>query len=38
MKKFALKFLRTDFEKDQERHVRRVEKIEPNNNNNHQKV
>lgn len=37
MKKIALKFLRTDFEKDQERHVRRVEKIEPANNNHEAK-
>ena len=33
MEKFAWKFLKTDFEKDQERHVRRVEKIDGNNNN-----
>lgn len=33
MKKIALKFLRTGFEKDKERHVRRVEKIEPANHN-----
>jgi ribose 5-phosphate isomerase B len=30
MKKIALKFLKTDFEKEEERHVRRVEKIEKN--------
>ena len=30
MKKIALKFLKTDFEKGEERHVRRVEKIEKN--------
>lgn len=28
MKKIALKFLRTDFEKNEERHVRRVKKID----------
>ncbi len=28
MKNISLKFLKTDFEKDQERHVKRVEKIE----------
>jgi len=28
MKKIAEKFLKTDFEKDQERHVRRIEKME----------
>ncbi|MFH1534216.1 MAG: ribose 5-phosphate isomerase B [Nitrospirota bacterium] len=33
MKKITLKFLQTNFEKDQERHVRRVEKIEPANHN-----
>ncbi len=33
MKKMALKFLGTGFEKDKERHVRRVEKIEPANHN-----
>ena len=33
MKKITLKFLQTDFEKDKERHVRRVEKIEPANHN-----
>lgn len=30
MKKIALKFLKTDFEKGEERHVRRVEKIDKN--------
>lgn len=30
MKKIALKFLKTDFEKEEERHVRRVEKIDKN--------
>lgn len=33
MKKIAMKFLQTDFEKGEERHVRRVEKIELENNN-----